>query len=73
VFAVQCGACHLQEGKAAGGLGPNLAKSQNALNPDYIRSNVRNGKGQMIAFDKTELPDSDLDNIILYLRSIHQS
>lgn len=73
VFATQCTGCHLQEGKAGGGLGPNLAKSQNALNPDYVRGNVRNGRGQMIAFDKSEVSDADLENIILYLKSIHQS
>lgn len=71
VFDVQCMGCHLEEGKKEG-YGPNLSTSQNALNPDYVRGNVRNGRGRMIAFDKTEVSDADLENIILYLRSIHQ-
>jgi mono/diheme cytochrome c family protein len=71
VFVAQCQGCHPQEGKAAG-YGPNLSTSQHALDPNYVRGNVRNGRGQMIAFDKSEVSDADLENIILYLRSIHQ-
>lgn len=72
VFVMQCNGCHVEEGKKAG-YGPNLSTSQNALNPDYVRGNVRNGRGKMVAFDKSEVSDADLENIILYLRSIHQN
>ncbi len=72
VFVTQCAGCHLGEGKSGGGIGPNLATSEKSLDAALVRSNVRNGKGQMVAFTPAEVSDADLENIIIYLKSIHK-
>ncbi len=71
VVAARCSGCHLQEGRAAG-RAPQLSVSQNALDAAYVTSNIRNGKGRMPAFDQTKVSDTDLANIIAYLKAIHQ-
>ncbi len=73
VFVTQCQVCHLNGGKSSGGAGPNLAFSKKSLDADRVRKNVRNGAEAMPAFDQTKLPDADLENIVLYVKSIYQS
>lgn len=67
---VGCTSCHLNNGRNAGGQGPQLTVSQNAGNADYIRTIVRNGKGAMQPYDKDVVSDADLDNIVAYILSI---
>lgn len=71
VFLINCQACHLNGGMQAG-VGPNLSTSPHALDPAYVTFNVRNGRGDMPPFSKSEVSDSDLTNIIAYLKSIHK-
>ncbi len=72
VFAARCTGCHFQQGQAVGGCGPNLSVSKNAIDPDFVRKQVRGGKGIMPAFDQTRVSDADLENIILYLKAINK-
>lgn len=72
IFAKTCAGCHLGEGTQAG-RAPQLSVSQNAINADFVKNQVRNGKGRMPAFDTTKVSDADLENIILYLKAIHKS
>jgi mono/diheme cytochrome c family protein len=72
IFAKTCAGCHLGQGTQAG-KAPQLSKSQNAINPDFVRNQVRNGKNKMPAFDTSKVSDADLENIIVYLKAIHSS
>lgn len=72
VFAKTCAGCHLGQGTQAG-KAPQLSVSQNAINPDFVRLQVRNGKNRMPAFDQSKVSDADLENIIAYLKAIHTS
>ena len=72
VFAKTCAGCHLGQGTQAG-RAPQLSVSQNAINPDFVRNQVRKGKAPMPAFDTTRVSDADLENIIAYLQAIHKS
>jgi mono/diheme cytochrome c family protein len=71
VFVAQCQLCHLNGGKSSGGPGPSLALSRKALDANKVRENVRKGEAAMPAFDQTKVTDADLENIVVYLRSIH--
>ncbi len=70
IFAKTCAGCHAGQGTQAG-RSPQLSVSQNAINADFVRTQVRNGKGRMPAYDQTKISDADLENIILYLKAIH--
>jgi mono/diheme cytochrome c family protein len=71
LFRTVCQSCHAQGGRAAGPAGqPNLSISDNAGNPDYIRTIVRNGKNAMAAYDKDTITDADLENLVAYVISI---
>ena len=72
VFAKTCAGCHLGQGTQAG-RAPQLSVSQNAINPDFVRNQVRNGKPPMPAFSTAKVSDADLENIIAYLKAIHTS
>jgi|GEM_PF-2438614 len=69
IFRPQCQACHPSLGKVAG-IGPKLTNSPNAGDPNYIRKNVRNGKGAMPAFPSDQISDTDLENLVAYILSI---
>jgi mono/diheme cytochrome c family protein len=62
LFDRHCDHCH--PGGAAG-LGPGI--HDKPLPEFLIRMQVRNGFGEMPAFDETDLPEADLDAIIAYL------
>jgi mono/diheme cytochrome c family protein len=67
LFATICGFCHASGGRAAGH-GPQLMDT--ARSDDFIRNRIKNGKeGAMPAFGKT-LSDSDIDQIIAYIRAL---
>lgn len=72
VFAKTCAGCHLGQGTLAG-RALQLSVSQNAINADFVRNQVRKGKAPMPAFDTTKVSDADLENIIVYLQAIHKS
>lgn len=72
IFAKTCAGCHLGQGTQAG-RAPQLSVSQNAINPDFVRNQVRKGKAPMPAFDQSKISDADLENIIAYLKAIHTS
>ncbi|MDB5081522.1 MAG: hypothetical protein JWP00_3446 [Chloroflexi bacterium] len=72
VFARSCAGCHLGQGTQAG-RAPQLSVSQNAINADLVRTQVRNGKNRMPAFDQTKVTDAELEGIIVYLKAIHTS
>jgi mono/diheme cytochrome c family protein len=67
VFMRNCYQCH--PGGSAG-LGPAI--NNKALANAHIRAQVRKGVGPMPAFDETRIPDSDLDNLIAYLKTLRR-
>lgn len=67
LFATVCGFCHANGGRAVG-KGPQLMNT--ARSDDFIRNRIKNGKeGAMPAFGKT-FSDSDIDQIIAYIRAL---
>jgi mono/diheme cytochrome c family protein len=67
LFATICGFCHANGGRAAG-KGPQLMDT--ARSDDFIRNRIKNGKeGAMPAFGNT-FSDSDIDQIIGYIRAL---
>jgi mono/diheme cytochrome c family protein len=67
LFATTCGWCHTDGGRVAG-KGPQLMNT--ARSDDFIRNRIKNGKeGAMPAFGKT-FSDSDIDQVIAYIRDL---
>jgi mono/diheme cytochrome c family protein len=67
LFASTCGFCHAEGGRAAG-RGPQLMNSPR--DDDFIRNRIKNGKeGAMPAFG-TAFSDTQIDEIIKYIRSL---
>jgi cytochrome c551 len=64
-FAATCTACHMQDGMAAGGIGPKLAGS--GFDAETIRHQVEVGGGPMPGGLAT---GTDLDNVVAYVLSI---
>ncbi len=65
VFQANCTACHLQDGAAAGGVGPQLAGQ--GLDAEVVRQTVVNGAGAMPAGLAT---GQDLDDVVAYVESL---
>ena len=70
VFVANCTVCHAQNGKAKG-IGPNLVGSKNAQDETYVRTIVRNGKGNMAAIGPDRVSDADLDKVVAYVKSLN--
>ncbi len=67
VFASICGFCHANGGRDAG-KGPQLMNT--ARSDDFIRNRIKTGKeGVMPAFGKS-FSDSDIDQIVAYIRAL---
>jgi len=64
-FMMNCNQCHPS---GAAGLGPGI--NDKPLPPFLIRTQIRAGLGAMPAFDKSKIPDEDVDAIITYLKSL---
>lgn len=64
-FAATCTGCHMDNGKAAGGIGPQLAGL--GLTADFVKETVTNGKGAM---PPGLASGADLDNVAAYVVSI---
>ncbi|MDH3227154.1 MAG: cytochrome c [Thermoleophilia bacterium] len=60
-----CSGCHLENGRAGGGVGPQIAGS--GVTEEGIRTIVANGRGAM---PPGLASDTDLDNIVAYLLSL---
>ncbi|MDB5050708.1 MAG: cytochrome [Fibrobacteres bacterium] len=68
VFMNQCDKCH-PGGDA--GLGPSL---NNKPLPGFLLGfQARHGMGAMPAFDKEELPQTDLDDVVAYLKALRRN
>ena len=65
VFQQNCNSCH--PGGAAG-VGANL-KGQN-LPDDRIRTQVRNGRGQMPPFPESKVSEQQLTDLVAYVQSL---
>ena len=65
VFAANCTACHLNNGKDAGGVGPKLAGA--GLDATAIKNQVTNGGGAM---PPGLVSGTDLDNVTAYVLSL---
>jgi mono/diheme cytochrome c family protein len=65
VFQAKCTGCHLSDGTAAGGVGPQLKGM--GLSAETIKNQVVNGGGAMPAGLAT---GTDLDNVVAYVVSI---
>ena len=78
IFMRNCFACHTLNGEGSSQMGPDLNQPYNPteyLKKDFLFKLVRNPQSlrrwpqaKMPAFDKTSLPDEDLQKIILYLQ-----
>jgi mono/diheme cytochrome c family protein len=66
-FAATCSGCHLDNGKSAGGVGPQLAGNPNITGQEYVIGVVTNGKGAMPAGLAS---GTDLDNVSAYVVSL---
>jgi mono/diheme cytochrome c family protein len=67
LFATICGFCHANGGREAG-KGPQLMNT--VRSDDFIRNRIKTGKeGAMPAFGKT-FSDTDIDQIIAYIRAL---
>ena len=67
LFATTCGWCHSDGGRAAG-KGPQLMDTKR--DDDFIRNRIKNGKeGAMPAFSTT-FNDTQIDEIIKYIRAL---
>jgi mono/diheme cytochrome c family protein len=67
LFASTCGFCHGDGGRAAG-KGPQLMNTTRT--DEFLRDRIKNGKeGAMPAFGKT-FSDSDIDQVIAYIRDL---
>jgi mono/diheme cytochrome c family protein len=64
LFDLHCHQCHPG---ASAGLGPSVTPS-----PTLVRLQVRLGLGAMPAFDRTVLPDADLDAIVAYVVALRE-
>jgi mono/diheme cytochrome c family protein len=60
-----CSGCHLENGRAGGGVGPQIAEA--GVTDEQIRTIVANGRGAMPAGLAS---GADLDNIVAYLLSL---
>jgi mono/diheme cytochrome c family protein len=64
-FASTCTSCHMNNGRDAGGVGPQLAGQ--GLTADVVRATVENGKGAM---PPGLAQGEDLDNVVAYVISL---
>ena len=77
VFTTHCMSCHRMKDAGASDIGPDLGQPMNPtqyLSPEALRLLIRNPKAvrtwpqqQMLGFDKTMLPEPELDALIAYL------
>ena len=67
VYARYCAVCH-PGGRA--GSGPSLIALAPRLTDEQIEYAVRHGKNRMPGYKETDISDTDLDNIVLYIRSL---
>jgi len=65
IFATYCTTCHRG---GQGGAGPRLIDTD--LTDIQIRNTVRQGDDRMPAFGQTEVPDSELQSLVDYIRSL---
>ncbi len=80
-FERDCGVCHGNGPARPGtralrakyqGKEPALLTERSDLTPEYVKSIVRHGISVMPPFRKTELSDSDLEDIVAYLTRPHR-
>jgi mono/diheme cytochrome c family protein len=64
-FQQHCNPCHPNGGA---GVGPTLIGSP--LTASEIRTQVRQGRGQMPAFDAQTIPDAELDALVQYTEGL---
>jgi mono/diheme cytochrome c family protein len=80
VFLTQCLPCHRLNGGGAGEMGPDLGRPMSPthyLSETGLRALIRDPRAvrtwpdqHMAGFDKTDLPDADLDAVIAYLQAV---
>lgn len=66
-FSQTCSGCHLDNGKSAGGIGPQLQGDPNIKDQQFVIDTVTNGKGAMPAGLAS---GTDLDNVSAYVVSL---
>lgn len=67
VFMRLCMGCHVNGGLQAG-RGPKLEGT--TRDDEYIRNNIRNGRGIMPAYAPDRISDPDIVNVIAYIRAL---
>ncbi|MHB1134231.1 MAG: c-type cytochrome [Chloroflexota bacterium] len=65
VFTTNCNGCHPGGGQ---GTGPSIKNSP--LTEAQIKTQVRNGKGQMPPFSAAQIPDPQLDALAAYVKTL---
>ena len=66
IWAANCAGCHSEQ---EGAYGPRVHDL--ALSPARMREQIREGSGRMPGFGAGEISDTDLENLLAYLQSIH--
>jgi len=67
VYERYCNVCHPGGGT---GSGPSLIALVPRLTDEQIEYVVRHGKNRMPAYNTTDISDTDLDGIVVYIRSL---
>ena len=67
VYARYCNVCHPGGGA---GSGPSLIALAPRLTDEQIEYVVRHGKNRMPGYKTTDISDSDLDGLVIYIRSL---
>lgn len=68
LFAAFCEACHPQGGNAPGA-GPSLRGVARRHSPDFIRQQIRKGRGDMPGFEG-RLTEAEVEGLLAYLRTL---
>lgn len=71
IYATHCASCHGASGISVMPNAPNFAHGESMMQPDpVIAASIRNGINAMPAFQGI-LSDSDIMNVVVYLRSLN--
>lgn len=67
VYQRYCAVCHPGGNRGAG---PSLRESVPGMDDDQLRSIIRSGKRRMPGFGPQEISDSDLTQLVSYIRTL---
>ncbi len=71
VFKNKCIKCHSIKYIGPKGKAPDLAYVMGYRSNDFIKNRIRKGQGKMPPFSKLQLKESDIDEVLKYLKAIY--